>query len=67
MVVIRGNAGSGKSTVATELQQHLGHGTAYVGQDHLRRVVLQERDLPDGDNIDLIASTVRYRLGIGTT
>lgn len=28
-------------------------------------MVLQERDLPDGDNIDLIASTVRYCLSIG--
>lgn len=65
LVVIRGNAGSGKSTVATALQQQLGPGTAYVGQDHFRRVVLQERDLPDGDNIGLIASTVQYCLDIG--
>lgn len=65
MVVIRGNAGSGKSTVAADLQHYLGPGTANVGQDHFRRVVLREHDVPDGDNIDLIASTVRHCLSIG--
>lgn len=51
--------------MAAGLQQRLGHRTANVGQDHFRRVVLREQDVPDGDNIDLIASTVRRCRGMG--
>jgi hypothetical protein len=51
--------------VAGALQRALGPGTALVGQDHLRRVVLREHDVPGGDNIGLIAHTVRHCLGIG--
>jgi len=65
LVIIRGNSASGKSTLALELQRALGPGTANVGQDHLRRVILREHDVPAGDNIDLIAETVRYCAGIG--
>jgi adenylate kinase family enzyme len=65
LVVLRGNSGAGKTTLAGELQRALGPGTALVGQDHLRRVVLREHDVPGGDNIGLIAHTVRHCLGIG--
>jgi len=61
-VIIRGNSGSGKTTLAHELQRALGRGTANIGQDHFRRVVLREHDVPAGDNIELIASTARYCL-----
>lgn len=64
LIVIRGNSSSGKSTLATELQHRLGRGVANVGQDHLRRVVLREHDVPDGDNIALIEQTVRHCLAI---
>ncbi|WP_223164023.1 AAA family ATPase [Nocardioides mesophilus] len=65
LIVLRGNAASGKSTLATALQRALGPRTAKVEQDHLRRVVLREHDVPDGENIGLIAHTVRYCAGIG--
>ena len=65
LVILRGNSGSGKTTLAHELQLALGGSTANIGQDHFRRVVLREHDVPDGDNIELIASTARYCLGIG--
>jgi adenylate kinase family enzyme len=65
LVIIRGNSASGKSTLALELQRALGPGTACVGQDHLRRVILREHDVPDGDNIEFIAQTVRYCVSIG--
>jgi predicted kinase len=64
LVVIRGNSSAGKSTVAHELQLAMGRGTANIGQDHFRRVVLREHDVPDGDNIELIASTARHCLAI---
>lgn len=65
LVVIRGNSGSGKTTLARDLQLAMGPGTANIGQDHLRRVVLREHDLPDADNIGLIAQTTRHCLAIG--
>lgn len=65
LVVIRGNSAAGKSTLALELQRALGPGTANLGQDHLRRVILREHDVPGGDNIDFIAQNARYCLGIG--
>lgn len=65
LTVIRGNSASGKTTLALALQHALGRGTANVGQDHLRRVILREHDVPAGDNIDFIAETVRYCARIG--
>jgi predicted kinase len=65
LIVIRGNSASGKTTLAGGLQRALGRGTANIGQDHFRRVVLGEHDVPDGDNIELINRTARHCLGIG--
>jgi adenylate kinase family enzyme len=62
LVVLRGNSGSGKSTTARELRHRLGRGTAWVEQDHLRRILLREHDVPGGANIGLIDLTVRYAL-----
>jgi predicted ABC-type ATPase len=62
LVVLRGNSGSGKSTVARVLRARRGGCVAWVEQDYLRRVVLHEHDIPDGLNIGLISQTVRYAL-----
>ncbi len=43
----------------------MGRGTANIGQDHLRRVVLGEHDVPGGDNIELISQTARFCLARG--
>lgn len=43
----------------------MGRGTANIGQDHFRRIVLREHDVPGGDNVDLIAQTARHCLNIG--
>jgi predicted kinase len=65
LVVIRGNSGSGKSTVARELRLRHGRGCALVEQDYLRRVVLRERDLPGGLAPAFITHTVAFLLGSG--
>jgi len=65
MVVLRGNSGSGKSTTARALRDRIGRGVAWVEQDHLRRVVLRDYDVPDGASIGLIDQTVRYALDHG--
>ena len=65
LIVLRGNSGSGKSSVARALRERSGYGMAWVEQDHLRRVLLREHDVPDGKNIELIALNVRYALEHG--
>lgn len=63
--MLRGNSGSGKSSTARVLRQRLGRGVAWVEQDHLRRIVLREHDVPGGINIGLIEQTARYALDHG--
>lgn len=53
LIVLRGNSGSGKSTVATALREAYGHGVAWVSQDLIRRTILKEQDRPGGVNIGL--------------
>ncbi|MGW2625930.1 kinase [Micromonospora taraxaci] len=65
LVCIRGNSGSGKSSVARELRRRHGRGCALVEQDYLRRIVLRERDKPGGAAPDLIGQTVRFALDHG--
>ena len=65
LIILRGNSGSGKSTVAKELRERMGYGTALVEQDYIRRTLLRERDRPDQPNIRLIDMTVRFSLAEG--
>jgi hypothetical protein len=51
--------------VAAGVRERFGRGLALVGQDHLRRVVLRERDRPGAANIGLIDLTARYALDAG--
>ncbi len=64
-MIVRGNSGAGKSTVARAVRAVAGRGVALVEQDYLRRVVLRER-LCDGNlHIHLIESVVRIALDGG--
>lgn len=65
LIVVRGNSASGKSTLARELQLAMGRGTANIGQDHFRRIVLREHDISDGDNIALLEQTARHCFDLG--
>ena len=65
LIVLRGNSGSGKSSIAAGVRAGFGRGVALVGQDNLRRTVLQERDRPGGANIGLIDTVARYALDHG--
>ena len=62
LVVLRGNSGSGKSTVARALQRLRPRDLAWVGQDLLRRDVLRAQDLPGTVTVDLIDATARLAL-----
>ncbi|MFB9237590.1 kinase [Plantactinospora siamensis] len=65
LLVIRGNSGSGKSTIARQLRHRHGRGCALVEQDHLRRILLRERDKPGGLAPALIEQNVRFCLDHG--
>ncbi|MEV4240918.1 AAA family ATPase [Nocardia sp. NPDC050408] len=55
LVVLRGDSGAGKSSVAREVQRGFAKGRcAVVGQDVIRRTILRERDEPDAFNVTLI-------------
>jgi predicted kinase len=63
LIVLRGNSGSGKSTIAKALREaYGGRGVAWITQDLIRRVILREKDVPGGVNIGLIDQIARYAL-----
>ena len=66
LIIIRGNSGSGKSTVAEKLRGVLGGKVALIGQDALRRTILGESDsLENTDIIALLEQTTHYCLEKG--
>lgn len=65
LIVLRGNSGAGKTTVAAGLREAYGRGLAWVSQDLIRRIILKERDRPGAPNIGLIDQVARYSLNHG--
>lgn len=64
LIIIRGNSGSGKSSLSVELRERAlsPNRTALVEQDYLRRIVLKEKEAEGTNNIGLISQTVRFAL-----
>lgn len=68
LIIIRGNSGSGKTTIAKRLQQDmqphfvkdLGGGTMLVQQDVVRRDILRVKDIPGNPSIKLIEEMVLF-------
>ena len=44
LIILRGNSGSGKTTIAKELQKHFGRNTMLISQDVIRRDMLWVKD-----------------------
>lgn len=67
LIVIRGNSGSGKTSVAREVRARYGRGCALIEQDYFRRVVLREHDSATSMGIapDFIAAAARFALDRG--
>ena len=60
LIIIRGNSGSGKSTVANLLQKKLGHNTLLISQDAVRREMLWVKDRPGNRAIPLLKTLLLY-------
>lgn len=60
IIILRGNSGSGKTTIARQLQKQLGRGTLLVSQDVVRREMLYIRDEPENMAIGLLVELVGY-------
>ena len=60
LIILRGNSGSGKTTIARLLQQELGMGTLLVSQDVVRREMLRVKDTAHNLSIDLIKKIAMY-------
>jgi Zeta toxin len=66
LVVLRGNSGSGKSTVARMLQQRFDRAKCLVvAQDRVRREMLGEREVAGGLNVELIEAIATWGLDRG--
>jgi predicted kinase len=65
LIVLRGNSGSGKSTVARKLREGSKRRISLVEQDYLRRIVLREKESEGSDNLALIRQTVLFCLERG--
>ena len=60
LIIIRGNSGSGKSTIAQNIQNYLGEGVMLIGQDEVRRHMLNVKDKPRNLSINLIEKIAEY-------
>lgn len=60
LISIRGNSGSGKSSVAKALQHQLGRNTLLISQDVVRREMLWAHDGIDTPALPLLASLLEY-------
>ena len=60
LIMLRGNSGSGKTTVAKGLQELFGRGTMVLSQDMIRREVLKERDGINPPALPLMIHMLRY-------
>ena len=60
LIIIRGNSGSGKTTVAKMLQQKLGLNTLLISQDVVRREMAYVKDGQDNSAIPLLIKLLEH-------
>lgn len=60
LIIIRGNSGSGKTTIAKALQQKFGHNTMLISQDVVRRDILKVKDGCDTKALPLMKELLVY-------
>lgn len=60
IIILRGNSGSGKTTVARSLQKKFGQGTLLISQDVIRREMLYVNDGIETKALPLLIELVKY-------
>lgn len=65
LILIRGNSGTGKSALAAAIRAARPRGIAIVGQDQLRREILNVRERPGTPAVGYIDLSARYALDQG--
>ena len=60
LIIIRGNSGSGKTSVAKELQRQVGRNTLVLPQDTVRREMLWVKDGYDTSALPLLITLLIY-------
>lgn len=60
LIVLRGNSGSGKTTVAKELQKRFGQNTMLISQDVIRRDILNTKDGKNTLTLPLLKQLLEY-------
>ena len=60
LIVLRGNSGSGKSTVAKAVQEQVSPYPMLIEHDYIRRKVLKEKEGPGTINAELIYRMITY-------
>ena len=60
LIILRGNSGSGKTTVARKLQKKFGYNTMLLSQDEIRRNMLWVKDGIDTKALPLMIELLKY-------
>ena len=60
LIILRGNSGSGKTTVAKELQNRFGNNTMCISQDVIRRDILKVKDGENTQALPLMKELLIY-------
>ena len=60
LIILRGNSGSGKTTIAKELQNRFGSNTMLISQDVIRRDMLKVKDGENTQAIPLMKELLTY-------
>ena len=60
LIILRGNSGSGKTSVAKKLQKQIGRNTLVLSQDTVRREMLWAEDGYDTSALPLLISLLQY-------
>lgn len=60
LIILRGNSGSGKTTIAKELQRKFGRNTMVISQDMIRRDILNAKDGENTSALPLMKELLIY-------
>lgn len=60
LIILRGNSGSGKTSVSKALQEKFGENTMLISQDTVRREMLRAKDGADTKALPLMTELLKY-------